>query len=471
MRGERISTGIVGFDPFINGGFLKGSLNMVAGNPGTGKTIFAAQFMYHGAKHGEPGVYVSFAESAETFRAAMLGLGLDFRPLEKLGRFKFLDLVTVKKEGVSVIFRRIMDEIESTKAKRLVIDSYTVLAQAFEEKIEARVMVHDILGKIVRQLGCTILIIVEVPVGHGDIGLGVEEFVADSIIELSHDVSGVYPRRRIRVRKMRGTAHTPYTNDFIIKSGIGIELIPIHRPSAEKVEKAVSTGIPQVDEMLGGGIPYGSLYLFEIDSGIDQLSYETNFLRSVVIAKDVYVQIINSTLSPRKILRGVDLAGIRGQFDKAVKEGDIVLLDPFDRELTEEMRRYVTSIVGFSSEKIVYTLEAMFRRFSSEGKSVRLESDISDMVAVIGVEAFLHIFPRFVAYVKEYDGVWLGTFKPETVSQQLAQKVRSTAEGIIKVWSEGNYHFIQVIKSKNKIYSRPLRYIETNKRPFIKIID
>ncbi|MFQ6065256.1 MAG: ATPase domain-containing protein [Candidatus Bathyarchaeia archaeon] len=470
MGESRVPTGIMGFDSLVNGGFLKGSLNMLAGRPGTGKTIFASQFIYHGAKQGEPGVYVSFAESAETFRQVMLGLGLDFKPLEGEGLFKFLDLVTVKEAGISVIFQRVLKDIDSMEAKRLVIDSYTALAQAFKEKSEGRVMIHNILGKLVRQMGCTILIIVEVPVGRGEIGLGIEEFVADSIVELFHDVSGVYPRRKIRIRKMRGTEHSPYTHDFAIKDR-GIEILPIHRPPLEKVEEAVSTGIPQIDELLGGGIPHGSLYLFEIDSGIDQLIYETNFLRSVILEEDAYVQIINSVLSPREILAGVDRASIRTQFDRAVKEGKILLFDPFDRELTEEMSRYVTPIVGFNAEKIVYTLEAMFKRFSNERKRVRLEADISDLLAVVGVDVFLHVFPRLIAFVKEYEGVWLGTFKPETVSYEIAEKVRSAADGIVKVWSEGSYNFIQVIKSKNKIYSRPLRYIETNRSPFIKILE
>jgi len=101
LESGRTPTGIYGLDPIIGGGFPKGSLILVAGNPGTGKTIFSAQFLYYGAtEFGEKGIYVSFAESRNTFFSHMLDFGFDFEKLEREGKFKFLDMVTVKEEGV-----------------------------------------------------------------------------------------------------------------------------------------------------------------------------------------------------------------------------------------------------------------------------------------------------------------------------------------------------------------------------------
>ena len=468
---NRIPSGIPGLDQLLGGGFSRNSLILVAGNPGTGKTIFASQFLYYGVKHGEPGVYVSFAEDSETFKRNMHDLGLNFERLEKEGKFKFLDMITTKRAGVSAIFETILDEINSIKAKRLVIDSFTVLAQALREKIASRVILHNILGKIVKQMGCSTLMVIEVPVGVEQIGLGIEEFVADCIIELFYEPKRIYPRRKILIHKMRGAEHDPYIHDFIIKSGKGIEILPLHRPPLEKFEKAVSTGAPQIDELLGGGVPYGSFYLFEIDPNIDKLVFEANYLRSAVKSKDVYVQIINSALSPSDILRSVEKAGFKEQFDESVRKKELILFDPFDRPLNEELRKYIHPIVGYSAERVLHSLEDMFNRFWSDGMRVRLESDLSDMVIVFGEEAFLHIFPRLVALIKEYEGVWLGIISPDAVDRVVLEKVRSTADGITRVWNEGSYNFIQVIKSRNKLYSKPLRYIETNQVPFIKIME
>jgi len=93
--GGRVASGIDGLDELISGGFPRGGLIVLAGDPGTGKTIFSAQFLYRRVvDHGEKGVYVSFAEDKEQFYRNMRALGLDFERLEREGLFSFLDVLT-----------------------------------------------------------------------------------------------------------------------------------------------------------------------------------------------------------------------------------------------------------------------------------------------------------------------------------------------------------------------------------------
>lgn len=185
MELKRIPTGIYGLDNLIGGGFPKGDLILLAGNPGTGKTIFSAQFLYRGAaEFGDKGIYVSFAESREVFYSHMLSFGFDFAKLEREGKFKFLDMVTTREGGVSTVMEMVLGEIHALGAKRLVLDSFSAMASAFKEPIDARIIVHTILSKIVRQAGCTTLLLVEIPTGMEQVGLGIEEFVADGVITL-----------------------------------------------------------------------------------------------------------------------------------------------------------------------------------------------------------------------------------------------------------------------------------------------
>jgi len=172
-------------DAVIEGGFPRGSLILVAGNPGTGKTIFSAQFLYRGAvDHAENGVYVTLAERKKDFIEYMRRFGMDFEELEKTGRVRVLDMLTVKDASVSDVLNMIVEEALSLRAKRLVINSFSTLAQAFKEKIEARIMLHTIVGKMVKSAGCTTILIVEIPYGKEGMGLGIEEFVADGIFLL-----------------------------------------------------------------------------------------------------------------------------------------------------------------------------------------------------------------------------------------------------------------------------------------------
>ena len=109
-----IRSGLRGVDLIIGGGFKKGSLVIVAGNPGTGKTVFSAGWLYHGAEDfDESGIYVSFAESRETFYDNMKSFGYYFKKLEDEGKFQFLDLLTVRYEGVSDVFNWILDKVYS----------------------------------------------------------------------------------------------------------------------------------------------------------------------------------------------------------------------------------------------------------------------------------------------------------------------------------------------------------------------
>ncbi len=222
---ERVPTGIDGMDDLIEGGFPRGSLILLAGSPGSGKTIASAQFLHVGAAElDEKGIYVSFAERRETFLVNMRRFGFDFEKLEKKGRFKFLDLMTCNEDAVGSTLGMVLGEVSAMGAKRLVIDSFTAMAQAFREKIEARVVVH-LVEKMMRQSDCTTLLLVEIPTGSQMLGFGIEEFVADGIIlfQVIEEKTGL--RKRAIVRKMRGTNHNMNYSSIVI-SDKGFSLMP-----------------------------------------------------------------------------------------------------------------------------------------------------------------------------------------------------------------------------------------------------
>lgn len=222
---KRVATGIDGMDDLLEGGLPRGSMVLLAGSPGSGKTIASAQFLYHGAtEFNENGIYVSFAERKKVFLANMARLSFDFHKLEKEGKFKFLDLATTKEPAISQSLQVIIREAVAINAQRLVIDSFSALALAFEKAIDARVVLHA-FEKMMRQTGCTTLLLVEVPTRDSKLGLGFEEFVADGLIlfETIDEEFGI--RKRAIIRKMRGTNHNQNYSNIVI-SGKGIALMP-----------------------------------------------------------------------------------------------------------------------------------------------------------------------------------------------------------------------------------------------------
>jgi len=193
----------------LEGGIPAGSLITLAGRPGTGKTIFGSQYLYTGVvEHKQPGMYVSMLEGRKAYLRNMSRLGLDFEPLEKKGLFRFLEMPTLAPEALPAILEEIVRNVEKYGIVRLVIDSYTAMAQAFEKQGDLRVFTHTLLGRIVGSTGCTTLLIAEKSLGDSQIGYGVEEFIADGVIHFFLvPVAGDARIRYLEITKMRGTNH------------------------------------------------------------------------------------------------------------------------------------------------------------------------------------------------------------------------------------------------------------------------
>lgn len=232
MKIARTPTGISKLDEILEGGLPKGSTTLIAGGPGTGKTILAAQFIYSGAtKYGEKGVYVIFGENAETFKSNMLSLGWDFEKLQEKRQVEILDLISLKEpESVEKTFDEIVEAVRALGAKRLVIDSITALTAVFRDAAEIRTLL-SILQKVLRGLNCTTILITEVPWGSSRLGMGIEEFISDGIIMLEMVSRKNQLRRRLMILKMRATELNLRYYQYEISKNIGINVLPY--PEAE----------------------------------------------------------------------------------------------------------------------------------------------------------------------------------------------------------------------------------------------
>ena len=219
---DRVSTGNVEFDMLLEGGFPRGSVILLAGSPGAGKTVFSANFIYRGAvDHGEPGVYVCFAESREKFLRDMKRFGMDFEPLIRKGKVVVVDLSLGTEVDVQSALNQILEAITTTGARRLVIDSITGIFAGLKGELEKRHVLR-LLYRLVQKTGCTTIIIADMPWGSEKIGSGIEEFIADGIILMESRYNNGTLERRIKVLKMRGTEHTLKTHKYRIDREKGV---------------------------------------------------------------------------------------------------------------------------------------------------------------------------------------------------------------------------------------------------------
>jgi circadian clock protein KaiC len=283
MAVERISTGISGLDALIEGGFPKGFTILIAGNPGTGKTVLTAHFLYNGLINNENGLYVSFSEADYSFFKNTERFGMDFREFQKQNRFSFLDFSAVSQEGIQDALEEVLATIKETHAQRIVIDSFSAILQAFINPNEARIALHVVLGKMLRAQGVTTLVIGEVPIGTVSIGSGIEEFVADGIIKMEHGYTNASPII-VKVIKMRTTSIDREPHICVIKED-GMKIFPKQSIKLNPFSnyKRIETGIKRLDEKIGGGFLEGTTSIIIGASGLGKTTFALEFIIQGVI--------------------------------------------------------------------------------------------------------------------------------------------------------------------------------------------
>jgi KaiC/GvpD/RAD55 family RecA-like ATPase len=252
----RVPTGFPVLDKMLAGGLPAGSITLLSGACGTGKSTFAMQFLYNGARYwDEPGVYVTLEEDPKKLVENMDLFGWDVQ-----GLIENKKLIVIKPEiyKFDSIKRIIEDAIEKIGAKRLVVDSYSVMLTYFSDPYEVRNGLVQ-LDREIKKMDCTALVISDIK-DNSEIfsTTGVEEFIVDGVIVLYLMKSERHPHeseRALAVRKMRATHHSlrPYAFDI---GTDGITLGGVHAaamPARKQKEDMKKRKVPEKKEKKSKG--------------------------------------------------------------------------------------------------------------------------------------------------------------------------------------------------------------------------
>ncbi len=216
----RVTTGIPGLDSLIEGGLLKNTMTLLTGGTGTGKTILCLQFLWEGLQKGEPCVYLSLEEEPEDIRADARQFGWDLDKYEDKGMFRIMFHDPFETDVSSVL----INQIEYIKAKRLVVDSLSMLGLYMKDQATVRKQLGKLM-KSVKNAGCTTLVTSEIEEESKALSrFGVEEFVVDAVLILNYLGIGEETNRSLQIRKMRRTNHGKDVYPFKMISK-GIELV------------------------------------------------------------------------------------------------------------------------------------------------------------------------------------------------------------------------------------------------------
>lgn len=273
-------TGITGLDEITGGGLPTGRPTLICGQAGCGKTLMSLEFIVKGATlYNEPGVFMAFEERAEELALNVSSLGFNLAALQKENKIK-IDHVHIQRTEIEEtgeydlegLFIRLGYAIDSIGAKRVVLDT---IENLFSSLINESILRAEIrrLFQWLKDKGVTAIITGEK--GNGFLTRhGLEEYVSDCVILLDNRVNNQITTRLLRIIKYRGSIHGTNEYPFLIDEE-GISVLPVTSLNLEKEvsRKRISSGVPSLDEMLGGsGFYEGSSILVSGTSGTGKTS-------------------------------------------------------------------------------------------------------------------------------------------------------------------------------------------------------
>jgi circadian clock protein KaiC len=375
-RGELCRTGIEGFDDLIGGGLPRDCFYLLQGDPGSGKTTFALQFLLEGLRSGEPAFYITLSETrAELEKVAVShAWSLERIPLLELSAIDSL----LRPESLTTVFHPsevelnkvtglLLSEVRRHKPARVVFDSLSEFRLMAETPLRYRRQLLSLKQELTLQ-GCTVLLLDDKMdssrVGPDPHVLSIAHGVFE-MEQLSPDYGK--SRRRLRIMKVRGVAFREGYHDYIIEAG-GLRVFPRltaaeHRTTFRR--EPVPSGLEELDNLLGGGLDAGSTTLIQGQAGTGKstlaLQYATELAargeRSHFFCFDETVGIV---------LDRADKLGLA--LPSYVKQGLIIVqqIDPAEISPGEFADRVIRAVNGGSKLVVIDTLNGYLNAMPGE---------------------------------------------------------------------------------------------------------
>ena len=414
---DKAPTGIPGLDDITHGGLPAGRPTLVAGGPGSGKTLLGVSFLVNGAQSfGEPGVLVTFEENAEELARDVRSLGYDLPRLVEqkklLVDYVHVDRSEIEETGeydLEGLFVRLEHAIKQIGARRVMLDTIETLFGGLKDTGILRAELRR-LFRWLRDRQITTVVTAE----RGDqlfTRQGLEEYITDAVITLDHRVHEQISTRRIRVVKYRGSTHGTNEYPFLIDRD-GLQVLPVTSLLLEHAapDERVSSGLPALDDMLGAkGFYRGSTVLLSGTAGTGKTTLAAHFVEAACRRGEKCLYFLFEE-SPQQMMRNMRSAGVdiskwvaKGllQFhaDRPNRHGlethllamhqavemfepDVVVMDPITNLLavgtTLDVRSMLTRVIDFLKMR---GITALFTSLTSADQSLeRTETMISSLM-------------------------------------------------------------------------------------------
>lgn len=347
---DRLLSGRPNLDLILGGGLPANAINMVIGLPGSGKTMLAQQYVFNGATEARPALYFTTA-SEPLEKLIRYGQGLSFFDAGKIGSAVFYDDLgpILQADGLVAALDRIVAGLRDHRPGFLVIDSFKALETYAADALEFRRFVIDLAGRL------SALPVSAFWVGeyHTDEVPHRPEFaVADSIIALGSDRKGDRTMRSLQILKLRGSDFLSGAHAYRLTPD-GLRVFPrlADAPIQATYELSpvrLSTGLPELDEMLGGGLWPGSTTLVAGPSGSGKTLTGLHFLRAGVALGEpgIFASLQENPTQIGRVARGYG-------WDAAMRGIELMYRSPVDVYIDEWVYDLLQTIDRIGARRVV----------------------------------------------------------------------------------------------------------------------
>ena len=368
---RKMRTAIEGFDEITHGGIPIGRTTLVSGTSGTGKTLLAVQFLYHGIKYFDyPGIFITFEESPEDIIQNAHSFGWNLQSLVDSGKLFILD-ASPDPEGqeivgnfdLSALIERIQYAIKKYKAKLVSIDSVTAVFQQYDAASVVRREIFRLVARL-KQLKVTSIMTTERIEEYGPVArFGVEEFVSDNVVIVRNVLEGERRRRTTEILKLRGTTHMKGEYPFTITND-GINIFPLGamRLTQRSSNVRISSGVNTLDELCGGGFFKDSIILATGATGTGKTLLVSKFIEEGCRRRGERAILFAYEESRAQLSRNASSWGIN--FEEMEQKGLLKLLCcyPESAGLEDHLQTIKSEIAQFKPARIaIDSLSALAR--------------------------------------------------------------------------------------------------------------
>jgi circadian clock protein KaiC len=349
-------TGIAGFDEITGGGLPHDRTTLLVGGPGSGKTVFALQFLTHGAGHcREPGIFVAFEEASHRIVANAASFGWNLAELQPKKLF-FLDvqptpdLVQSGTFDLSGMLAALGAQVRKMGARRIVLDALDVVLALLPEAESRRreiyrlhewLLANGLTGLITAKAGGE-----ETSSVDGQ-PFGFMQFMVDCAVILNHSVSLGVSHRSLRVQKYRGTSFDENESPFLIgRNGLEVAAVrALSRVDARVSNERVSSGVERLDTMLGGGYYRGASVLITGFSGTAKTTLSGAFIEAAC-RRGERTLFVSFDSDCTEVVRNLASVGIR--LDPYVADGTLRMVSA--RTIAGSAETYLVRIKSLAKE-------------------------------------------------------------------------------------------------------------------------